>query len=218
MKSQSGRTKKRYAKVRKGPQRMSSVAVAEAEASSALPRKDMIAGLVAIAAAGAVVANAAFLQKGPHPAPLFAAKMQALQPAPQPVAAPKTIRTVGQEFTGPAPAPVAMPRSRPVQQTAAAPAAPVPAPVATVPARTQPQPAHADPIGELIAPSSKRILSVQRALADYGYGQIRQNGIFGPETKDAIERFERARRLPVTGQISPRLLRELSGLTGRALD
>src|SRR5207244_10158211 len=30
-----------------------------------------------------------------------------------------------------------------------------------------------DPIGELIAPSTKRVLAVQRALAEFGYGQVK---------------------------------------------
>ena len=87
---------------------------------------------------------------------------------------------------------------------------------ATTTANAQ-QPAH-DPIAELIAPSSKRILAVQRALAEYGYGQIKPNGVMGPETREAIEQFERVRRMPVTGQVSPRLVRELSALTGRPLE
>src|SRR5262245_35300593 len=33
--------------------------------------KDMVAGLLAFTAAGAIVANALFLQHGPHPAPMF---------------------------------------------------------------------------------------------------------------------------------------------------
>jgi peptidoglycan hydrolase-like protein with peptidoglycan-binding domain len=59
---------------------------------------------------------------------------------------------------------------------------------------------------------------VQRALTDYGYGQFKPNGTLGPETKAAIEQFERKRKMPVTGQISPRLLQELSVVTGRPLD
>lgn len=74
-----------------------------------------------------------------------------------------------------------------------------------------------DPIAELIAPT-KRVTAVQRALSDYGYGQIRVTGTLDRETKDAIEQFERSRKLPVTGQISPRLMRELSSLTGRPLE
>lgn len=58
-----------------------------------------------------------------------------------------------------------------------------------------------DPIAELLAPPS-RVLAAQRALAEYGYGQIKPNGVLGPETQAAIERFERERKLPITGQLS----------------
>jgi peptidoglycan hydrolase-like protein with peptidoglycan-binding domain len=74
-----------------------------------------------------------------------------------------------------------------------------------------------DPIADLIGPSS-RILAVQRALSDFGYGQIKPTGVPGPETVEAIERFERARRLPVTGVLSERLIRELAAVTGRPLE
>jgi peptidoglycan hydrolase-like protein with peptidoglycan-binding domain len=69
----------------------------------------------------------------------------------------------------------------------------------------------------LIAPS-KRIVSIQRALADFGYGQIKATGVFDPETRSAIEKFEREHRLPVTGQISDRFVRELAAMTGRPLE
>ena len=75
----------------------------------------------------------------------------------------------------------------------------------------------ADPIAKLIAPS-KRVMSVQRALADFGYGQIKATGVYDPETRSAIEKFERDRRLPVTGQLSDRLVRELAAMTGRPLE
>lgn len=77
--------------------------------------------------------------------------------------------------------------------------------------------ARRDPIADLIGPS-RRILAVQRALTDFGYGQIRPTGIPGPETVAAIEKFERFRRLPVTGQVSERLMRELAAVTGRPLE
>jgi peptidoglycan hydrolase-like protein with peptidoglycan-binding domain len=80
-----------------------------------------------------------------------------------------------------------------------------------------PAPVRKDPIAELIAPT-KQVLAVQRALADFGYGQISPTGVYDPETKAAIEKFERDRRLPVTGQISDQLVRELAAMTGRPLD
>lgn len=218
--------KSRSAKVRKNSRGSVAITVGEAQdgEASALWKKDLIAGAIAIAAAGAIVANAALLQKGQHPAPLFASK-----PVAGTAPAPKAIRTVGQELTGP-PLPVAKPSQ---SQAVPAPAEPqklepqkiepvaLPRPRAETAAPRAPQLASADrpdPIGELIAPSSKRILAVQKALGDYGFGQIRPNGVMGPETKDAIERFEKSRKLPVTGQISPRLVRELSALTGRPLE
>jgi peptidoglycan hydrolase-like protein with peptidoglycan-binding domain len=74
-----------------------------------------------------------------------------------------------------------------------------------------------DPIAKLIAPS-KRVTAVQRALTDFGYGQIKPTGVFDSDTRTAIEKFERDHRLPVTGQISDRVIRELSSMTGRPLE
>ena len=78
-------------------------------------------------------------------------------------------------------------------------------------------PVRNDPIADLIAPS-KRVLAIQRALSDFGYGQIKQTGAYDPETRTAIEKFERDHRLPVTGQISDRFVRELAAMTGRPLE
>jgi peptidoglycan hydrolase-like protein with peptidoglycan-binding domain len=80
-----------------------------------------------------------------------------------------------------------------------------------------PRPAPRDPIADLIAPTP-RVTAVQRALNDYGYGPVKATGLYGPETVAAIEKFERDRKMPVTGQISPRLMRELAALTGRPLE
>lgn len=74
-----------------------------------------------------------------------------------------------------------------------------------------------DPIAEVLAPS-QRVLAVQRALAEYGYGQIKPTGVVDADTKAAIERFERERKLPITGQVSDRLARELAAITGRPLE
>jgi peptidoglycan hydrolase-like protein with peptidoglycan-binding domain len=66
--------------------------------------------------------------------------------------------------------------------------------------------------------TSPRIIALQRALAEYGYGQIKPTGIPDGDTQRAIEKFERERKLPVTGQVSERLLRELAEMTGRPLE
>lgn len=85
----------------------------------------------------------------------------------------------------------------------------VPRPPAAVPVRS-------DPLGDFIN-SSYRVAWVQRALSENGAGQLKPTGMLGPETQAAIARFERERKLPVTGQLSDRLLRELAIATGRPL-
>jgi len=65
---------------------------------------------------------------------------------------------------------------------------------------------------------SRRVAAVQRALTDYGYGQLKPTGIMGPDTQAAIQKFERARKLPVTGQLSDRLVRELTATIGHPID
>jgi peptidoglycan hydrolase-like protein with peptidoglycan-binding domain len=89
----------------------------------------------------------------------------------------------------------------------------------SVPVRNDPGIERSVPPAPIAAPKpSKRVLALQRALADYGYGQIRPTGIIDPETQAAIEKFERERRLPITGQPSPRVARELAAMTGRPLE
>jgi peptidoglycan hydrolase-like protein with peptidoglycan-binding domain len=76
------------------------------------------------------------------------------------------------------------------------------------------KPAAAPKKPEAAAPS-RRVTAVQRALTDFGYGPLRLSGVVDEPTKTAIEKFERERKLPVKGQLSDRVLRELSAATGR---
>jgi hypothetical protein len=84
-----------------------------------------------------------------------------------------------------------------------------PAPAATAPRH--------DAIAKLIDEASQ-IIAVQRALSDYGYGQLKPSGILDRPTRDAIERFEREHNIPVTGKISDRLVNELAVLIGHPLE
>jgi peptidoglycan hydrolase-like protein with peptidoglycan-binding domain len=115
--------------------------------------------------------------------------------------------------------------AKPVEQRAAdpvgnllkAPAAPATTGAVTRPPAAIPNATKADPLGDLIT-NTRRVAAVQRALTEYGYGQLKPTGNVGSDTAAAIQRFERERKLPVTGQVSDRMVRELASVTGRPID
>jgi peptidoglycan hydrolase-like protein with peptidoglycan-binding domain len=74
------------------------------------------------------------------------------------------------------------------------------------------------PIPVLQTPAARRVAAVQRALSEYGYGQLKVTGAIGGETQAAIQKFEREHRMPVTGQVSERLLRELAAAIGHPVE
>jgi peptidoglycan hydrolase-like protein with peptidoglycan-binding domain len=53
------------------------------------------------------------------------------------------------------------------------------------------------------------VAAVQNALAVSAYGPLTADGVAGPETRAAIERFQRDHNLPVTGEVSESLVLEL---------
>ncbi len=200
--------------------------------------------------------NALFLQKGPHPAPIFARPIQVQQQPAIAQPAPVVAQPVAPPAAAPEP-PMAQSReqliasiqrelgrrgfydgtvdgiwgartdaaSRDFVQASGVRINPEPGDMllrailssgakVNRPAAT---PVRNDPIADLIAPS-KRVLAIQRALSDFGYGQIRPTGQYDLDTRTAIEKFERDHRLPVTGQISDGVVRELAAMTGRLLE
>ncbi|MCB1411721.1 MAG: peptidoglycan-binding protein [Xanthobacteraceae bacterium] len=174
--------------------------------------KDSAAGFLALAAVIAILVNALFLQAGHHPSPMFGeadaitapvamtASISAL-PRPRPSEADAGHADEANDDTGAIAA-----HARQASNAAHA------------STRKQParQAAQNDPLGELIS-SQHKIVAVQRALTRYGYGQFKPTGTVGPETRAAIQKFERERKLPVTGKISNRLVVELSAMTGQAI-
>jgi hypothetical protein len=177
--------------------------------------KDVVAGAVAAIAAVAIVANAAFLQAGRHPAPMFSAVFPATTESPPAAVSglsplPRPRPSDADVHAEPKAAEAPLQAARAVAPPAASQSSAAPRPPAPIQA-------HADPVGDLIV-STRRISTVQRVLTEFGYGQLKPTGIAGPETKAAIERFERERKLPITGQISDRLTRELAAATGRPID
>jgi hypothetical protein len=58
-------------------------------------------------------------------------------------------------------------------------------------------------------PRFSAIKSLQTALARRGYYRGPIDGVFGPETRDAVRSFQAHQGLPVTGQVDSRLIRAL---------
>lgn len=224
--------------------------------------REFVALLMGTVATGWIFTNALFLQKGPHPAPIFAARPhtqqvplapprpQALAPvaAPLPTPAPAAHAAPAQPMTDEARARLTGDIQRElnrrgyydgtvdgvwgartdaavrdfIQVTGAHVTADANEPllraIVGAPAKKVATTARKnDPIAALIAPSP-RVMAVQRALNDFAYGPVSPTGTYDPDTRAAIERFERARGMPVTGQISDRLVRELSSVVARPLE
>jgi peptidoglycan hydrolase-like protein with peptidoglycan-binding domain len=71
--------------------------------------------------------------------------------------------------------------------------------------------------GNSIEPA-QRVATLQRTLAEFGYGQIKPSGVVDTDTQRAIEKFEREHKLPVTGQPSDQFVRELAAATGQSFE
>jgi len=196
--------------------------------------KDTLAGLVAVAAVSAIVANALFLQTGRHPAPMFGTVINLPAPSSVPLSNPlPRPRPVGAdtsplepratEFRAePKPVERAAEKApeKPVEATASTPRAGDPMTnlvkqtTSTPPSAMRP-PA---PIPVPQSPAARRIAGVQRALSEYGYGNLKITGTMGAETQSAIQKFEREHKMQVTGQVSDRLLRELGAAIGHPVE
>jgi hypothetical protein len=184
--------------------------------------KDLIAGALAFAAVSAIVANATFMQAGHHPSPMFGttvgAPVAAANPLPRPRPAEATLKPADVKLAEVRPAEVRPAEGKPAAQVSVI-AKTNPAPVQSAARGPAPIPvsSRSDPVGDLII-ASRRVAAVQRALTEFGYGQLKPTGTVGSDTLAAIQKFERDRKLPITGQMSDRLVRELSAATGRAID
>jgi Putative peptidoglycan binding domain len=208
--------------------------------------KDMLAGALAIAAIGAILTNALFLQAGRHPSPMFGSVVTLAAPAEsKPLPRPRPIELAAR------PAEPAPPETKPAEVRSAEPKASADPKTATADPMTNlvvkstspasaaasgistqgakpPAIAAATPSHVLRPPATipassqsagaRRVASVQRALTEYGYGQLKPTGAVGADTQAAITKFERDRKLPVTGQMSDRLVRELTAMTGRPIE
>jgi hypothetical protein len=197
--------------------------------------KDTFAGVLAFAAIVAIVVNALFLQAGPHPSPMFGSIVTMpvpVQAPASPLPRPRPAEATRSELAPPEPK---VPEPRVLEIKAAEPKAadlrgadPLTnlvkatstAPIAT---SSIPRPPAAIPVssrsdGALNPGGSRRVAAVQRALSENGYGQLRATGTIGADTQAAIAKFERERHMLVTGQVSDRLVKELTVVTGHPID
>lgn len=165
----------------------------------------LVGGLVIGTATTAIVVNALGFQSARHPAPIFAKAERAAAGPVKEAAAP------------------VLPPVPPARPLPAAPAAAVPQPAARPSrdaiadlirgAETTGSAAPARPADARAEPQ-RHVASAQRALLKLGYGPLKADGILGQGTRQALERFERDRRLTPTGELGPRTVRELAAQSG----
>jgi hypothetical protein len=197
--------------------------------------KDMLAGALAVAAIGAILTNALFLQAGRHPSPMFGSVVTLPPPAPavvlpRPRPVELAVRPAEPSLFEPKPIEI-----RSAEPKAAEPKAPelkaadakASDPMTSLVAKSTAAPVTATPSNVMRPPASiptaqsagaRRVAAVQRALTEYGYGQLKPTGAIGADTQAAILKFERERKIPVTGQMSDRLVRELTAMIGHPID
>ena len=194
--------------------------------------KDAIAILAAAAMVAAIAGNALFMQAGRHPSPMFGSpaavsfpQAALVNPTPRarPAAAevkppelraePKQIESRQVEHKQPEPRANDLMGQLVAKTVSPGSVAAAPRPPAPIPAASKTN----DPVAALIA-SQRRVAAVQRTLTEFGYAQLKPTGVAGSETQAAIMKFEKERKLPVTGQVSDRMVRELAAVTGRPVE
>ncbi len=159
------------------------------------------AGAALTAVLTGIVVNALTLQHQRHPAPFF---------APHPVT---SVAAPASSAPSPPPAAAASAATQgKAEETASAPVLPPERPT-SLGASEPPPPRRSDAIGDILREDSgregqKSVLAAQNALIKLGY-QLRPDGVANSATHAALREFERAHGLPVSGEVTPRLLRHL---------
>lgn len=207
----------------------------------------VLAGLAVIGGAGIFSWNATMKQTAQHPAPLFAtAKPAPSAPEPQRRAEPAAPLTTGATRAD-VPVPPARPSGPDaigsIIRAAESPAKPGDRSAEAKPksADTKPKPAEAKasdtrkvadakasdpkakPADKPASADAKpapqpRIASAQKALSKLGYGPIAADGVLGAGTRQAIEKFEREKNLPVTGALQAKTTKKLAALSGITIE
>jgi hypothetical protein len=182
----------------------------------------ILASALLAALAIGIMINALALQQSRHPAPLFAKSvaLSAVPPAAEAIPLP-TPRPTAALTPATAPAAAEKPALAHVDN-----------PVAETTQASEPKAAsgRGDLIAQLLkapngsvqptnAPTepSKTVAGAQRALMKLGF-VIKPDGLIGTTTRQAIEHFERDRGLPVRGELTPKIVHELSAQSGITID
>lgn len=167
-----------------------------AERARSLPPRFYVGAAVSAVLVGIGV-NALVLQRERHPAPLFA-------PAPQ-----KPAISAPAEPAAAAPAHETQ-AAAPARETQAA----APLPPARAASSDAPPARPSDAIGDLLradpaADASRLVVTAQTALVKLGY-PVKADGTRGAATDQALREFERDHGLPVSTDITPRLVKLLN--------
>ena len=183
-----------------------------------------------VATAASIVLNALVWQRTRHPVPLFS------RAAP---AAPTKEPMIAGQFAVPPPR-RPLPAFAPIQAQAVekppAQKSSVEKPPQEMPAGGHPRqtltsspphdeilqllkapPARPTTVAAASAAPSQLVLAAQRALVKLGF-VLNPDGVAGATTRQAIERYERERGLPVHGEVTPALIRQMSAETGSTIN
>jgi len=176
----------------------------------------VLTSLAVMGGAGFFAWNATMKQTVRHPAPLLASAKPPLPKADQL----KHADSSSPATTGTVPVPPARPSGPDaigsIIRTSEGPAEAKPRTAETRPKVAEAKPAAAAP-AEAKRTAQPRVASAQKALAKLGYGPITADGLLGSGTRSALEKFERDKKLPVTGDLSPKTVKQLASLSGIAI-
>jgi hypothetical protein len=162
------------------------------------------AGAALVAAMIGIVVNALTLQHVRHPSPFFAATSAPAAPPSKPAAEPTAASAAAESPAAAPPAPSTAPFP---------PAPPIRPPrlgAADPPAQAT---RAADPIGDVLRDGGNKdqhlLATAQAALVKLGY-PIKIGGGLGPDTATALRDFEKSHGLPISTEITPRLVKAIN--------
>jgi Putative peptidoglycan binding domain len=172
-----------------------------------------------VATAAAILLNALVWQRARHPAPLFARAAPA-SPGKEPTIAGMSAVPASRPLPAVVPIQAHKPVEKPPPELPAG-AHPRQPRVNTSPPQVisqllkAPPAPPARPTTQAAAPaaSSKLVMAAQRALVKLGF-VLNPDGAAGATTRQAIERYERDHGLPVRGDLSRAIIRQLNAETG----